>query len=428
MAELQDLPPGWACQVDPLSGKFYYINHYTKTTTWDDPRARQRHFQGTNKHLSNVSMEHIPLQHGSPDLRRNYVYPRYAPRMSPLTVKSPKVQDSTFTIPNDTDEAVAKISVMFPTVSETHIRLLLKKYMKSIFPEADETVILEILQNNDNKIQKTSDILQDMGFAKRTPSKLQCRRWKRRRTKRCKSRRRRRKSPVPRSKLRLLKRRSKDLQKKYKDVAEHLITIALESVNFDENRANQILKIMIQEDTETNNKKKEEEVQRSKDPTSIPSTSTANLPVSQSRQSLKSLLKEKPEKEKDKLFSRIIKEHDGSQSYPSKNLTSTMGPNPVNAKGTNEKLLLLALHVFCFLFLHDYIRGRTTSGGRAPKSELRKGPKGLAKGCNASLLSGRSYQPCGPNSELRKGPKFGLAKGSIFSQFKAVIVGDSCGE
>lgn len=49
------------------------------------------------------------------------------PRMSPLTLRSSKVQDSSLTALTDTDEAVAKVSAMFPTVSDTHIRLLLKK-------------------------------------------------------------------------------------------------------------------------------------------------------------------------------------------------------------------------------------------------------------------------------------------------------------
>lgn len=40
------------------------------------------------------------------------------------------------------------------------------------------------------------------------------------------------------------------LREKYKDVAEQLITIALESVDFNENRASQILDIMVEEDTE----------------------------------------------------------------------------------------------------------------------------------------------------------------------------------
>lgn len=41
-----------------------------------------------------------------------------------------------------------------------------------------------------------------------------------------------------------------DLQEKYKDVAEHLICIALESVDFDKDKASQILQNMLKEDSE----------------------------------------------------------------------------------------------------------------------------------------------------------------------------------
>lgn len=47
--------------------------------------------------------------------------------MSPLSVKGSRTQDSSLTVVQDTEESVAKISAMFPTVSDTHIRLLLKK-------------------------------------------------------------------------------------------------------------------------------------------------------------------------------------------------------------------------------------------------------------------------------------------------------------
>lgn len=39
--------------------------------------------------------------------------------------------------------------------------------MKSIFPHADETIILECLQNNENSIQKTSEKLGEMGYSKK---------------------------------------------------------------------------------------------------------------------------------------------------------------------------------------------------------------------------------------------------------------------
>lgn len=44
--------------------------------------------------------------------------------------------------------------------------------MKSIFPKAEETIILDILANNDNNIQKASDALKQMGFEKKDVVKI----------------------------------------------------------------------------------------------------------------------------------------------------------------------------------------------------------------------------------------------------------------
>lgn len=38
--------------------------------------------------------------------------------------------------------------------------------MKSIFPKAEETVILDVLGNNDNNVQKASEALKGMGYEK----------------------------------------------------------------------------------------------------------------------------------------------------------------------------------------------------------------------------------------------------------------------
>ncbi|KAJ8919882.1 hypothetical protein NQ315_006411 [Exocentrus adspersus] len=491
MASLQTLPPGWECKRDEHSGRHYYINHYTKSTTWEDPRLRHRPFHGTPKAVPN--QESIPLQ----DMK---------PRMSPLTVRSSKVQDSSLTTVSDTDEAASKIALMFPTVSDTHIKLLLKKYhnrealvigalkveknpittpgpfatpppqrnlnqhaplhmtpplgltansrggspiirpgsgtnstytgsprigdgfrssprphsspklklryMKSIFPQADETLILEVLQNQENNIQKATDALKEMGYSKKdtvkvAQQKMEAKKEEKRKEEEVKEA----KAPSPQMRIKSLEEKEnmkKELQAKYKDVAEHLISIALESVNFDENRANQILQIMIQEDTQAADKKKEEEPSVEPDSAVLPAPVVATIPVSQSRQSLKSLLKEKSDKEKS-TFTRVIEEQNSHTQ--SKNLLSTKGHDPSNAKGANEKLLL-----------EDYVKWH------GPNLSLRKGPQGLAKGPNAALLSGRSCKACGPNLELRKGPKMGLAKGSIFSQLKTAVVGEARGK
>lgn len=56
-----------------------------------------------------------------------------------------------------------------------------------------------------------------------------------------------------------------------------------------------------------------------------------------------------------------------------------------------------------------------------------KGPQGLAKGANQTLLTKTGYSPRGPNSSLRNGAACGLSKGSIFTQMKALIVGETRG-
>jgi E3 ubiquitin-protein ligase NEDD4 len=33
------LPPGWEIRIDPHSGRTYFLDHNTKTTSWNDPRV-----------------------------------------------------------------------------------------------------------------------------------------------------------------------------------------------------------------------------------------------------------------------------------------------------------------------------------------------------------------------------------------------------
>lgn len=41
------------------------------------------------------------------------------------------------------------------------------RYLKSIFPKAEETLILDILANEDNNVQKASEKLLSMGYSKK---------------------------------------------------------------------------------------------------------------------------------------------------------------------------------------------------------------------------------------------------------------------
>lgn len=42
------LPTGWECRRDQTSGRLYFLDRKTKTTTWDDPRPLP---QGWEKHV-----------------------------------------------------------------------------------------------------------------------------------------------------------------------------------------------------------------------------------------------------------------------------------------------------------------------------------------------------------------------------------------
>lgn len=67
----------------------------------------------------------------------------------------------------------------------------------------------------------------------------------------------------------------------------------------------------------------------------------------------------------------------------------------------------------------DYIKCQ------GPNPVLTKGPQGLSKGANSENILQQKYKAYGSNFKLRKGPNLGLAKGSIFAQFKRFVTGAS---
>ncbi|XP_031346407.1 uncharacterized protein LOC116173210 isoform X2 [Photinus pyralis] len=289
-----------------------------------------------------------------------------------------------------------------------HSPKLKLRYMKFIFPKAEETMILDILSGNDNNIQKASEILIEMGFEKRDNAKKQSVLSKPEPAKVQHAE----PDVVPAIKSVAEKKIIQStLEEKYNDIPGQVVTIALESVNFDEHRANQILEIMVKEE----NDKVVPEIQTESTEDTATDLLSGTIPISQSRQSLKSLLKSEKSDYSIKgssSFSRIIEERtdDMGGEYRSSNASLPTGANRRLAKGADQELLL-----------EDYVKWQGPS--------LYQGPtKGLAKGPNPYLRQARTYQACGPNAALRKGPKFGLAKGSIFSQIKGVVSGESRGK
>ncbi|GAB0092732.1 uncharacterized protein DMENIID0001_077630 [Sergentomyia squamirostris] len=618
MTELHDpnkLPPGWDEKYDPVSGLYFYINYITKTTTFDDPRIKHRQSvsTGTGTNYGN-STESIPMQplHGSPyHVYPANNYPAMQPafqgpasgvpshsaspllaaklqqmEMSPVTRPATPRTNAHFSRSNiaetsfsnsaaETEAAVAKINTMFPTVSDTHIRLLLKKYynreavvisalqvekhpittpgpystppptnrhfhntalgctaifqmtppltrdfsrtgspifrpgscasgsygsprfgegfrsspkphsspkmklryLKSIYPKAEETLLLDILANADNNVQKASEELTAMGYEKKdtTIPKVSMRKKDEAKNE-IKNRIDRATPPQLPPKIKTTEEKAKlktRLQSQYKDIPEKIILMALESVDYSEDRALAILNIVIQEDdknaklaentpvktekvpaevpsqasvpsrsSSTSSAKRQGEISNKINvaqeqecesvvdaptaPTSSSSTSTASpstkeassddvVAVEDSGTSLDVVKKRqaRPKAKNDHAKAvEIPEDPEVAKKSDFRSLTprtTITGPNTTLSKGPNDELLLV-----------DYV----TWNGANP--DLASGRKLVAKGSDPKNRCERSYVPKGANTELWKGPRPGLAKGSIYQQLtKGIPAGAS---
>ncbi|XP_064540489.1 uncharacterized protein LOC135429918 isoform X2 [Drosophila montana] len=134
------------------------------------------------------------------------------------------------------------------------------RYMKNIFPKADEMLLLDILANADNNVQFASEKLISLGYAKRDmqqphrpnnrPPHLD--------GDQLKSGNEHGVQHIPLRPKEYTAEQKTDLEalfkQRYPQIAERIILMALESVNYAEDRATQILQIVQDEDEQRNQK------------------------------------------------------------------------------------------------------------------------------------------------------------------------------
>ncbi|XP_055845637.1 uncharacterized protein LOC129911754 isoform X2 [Episyrphus balteatus] len=316
------------------------------------------------------------------------------------------------------------------------------RYMKNVFPKADETLLLDILANSDNNVQKASETLIAMGYVKRdvaAPPKLTLRNeGKSNNTEgeECNKIIPLRPKVYTEEEKNQMKIR---LQEKFKEIAERIISMALESVNYSEDRATQILQIVHDED-ECRAKKDADALQCALDEDScvdgiqdgsnnlqVPTVITTSISTSKlssektipvpitlppttptndvenvardHRKNSKVHVKKTSPKESSEDEQDILHKQE-FQSILGR--IATMGHNAEYNKGPDDNLLLA-----------DYV----TWNGANP--DISVGRKNIALGPDASIIKERSCSANGRNPDLCKGPKAGLAKGSIYSQLKS---------
>ncbi|XP_023163391.2 uncharacterized protein LOC111594360 isoform X4 [Drosophila hydei] len=424
----QKLPPGWDCKYDQTTGNCYYINYLTKAMQLEDPRAgRSSYKQLQNERCSTESIALQPLtqhsHHSSPfhvvhpsnnltavrafqeralhnlstspllsassrgQLELSSPLPLQRARLPSNMSRRSTIQETSF---SDTQAVVTKIQNMFPTADENHIRLLLKRYMKNIFPKADEMLLLDILANADNNVQFASEKLISLGYVKRDmqqphkpnnrPPQLESEQQD---------------QAVQHIPLRPKEYTAEQkaemeslLKQKYPHIAERIILMALESVNYAEDRATQILQIVQDED--------EQRSQKQTLSTSQPAAAEMKLKVDQ----VDALHRQR----------QLSSQLDNGQHLESGEFQSliermaTLGANAQLAKGADEHLLLA-----------DYV---TWNG---PNTTLCQ--KQTPQGPDAGLIGGeRGYKAVGRNAELCKGAKKELSKGSIYARSKGANI------
>merc|ERR1712179_503069 len=124
------------------------------------------------------------------------------------------------------------------------------RYLKSVFPTVEEYLLLDVLSNSDNNVQKAADKLVKMGYVKRdTPSAPRLHARKKEEERLAEKR-----TPLPKpppiksdiEKSDLRKKMREQYEKKY-DIPERILYMALESVLYDEEQATNLIQSMIED-------------------------------------------------------------------------------------------------------------------------------------------------------------------------------------
>ncbi|KAG7166015.1 uncharacterized protein LOC121870007 isoform X2 [Homarus americanus] len=148
----QGLPHGWEVKFDGRSGRYYFVDHINKQTSWEDPRlksappppphpdtlpAEMRAQQESQSlpHYQNVT--NAPLQGGSGS---KYGGTSTTDAGTGHGIPSVHQEAGLLEAVEHSQLAAAKISAMFPTVPESHIKDLMKKYHNR------EAVVISALQ------------------------------------------------------------------------------------------------------------------------------------------------------------------------------------------------------------------------------------------------------------------------------------------
>ncbi|XP_068141921.1 uncharacterized protein [Drosophila tropicalis] len=270
------------------------------------------------------------------------------------------------------------------------------RYMKNIFPKADEMLLLDVLANADNNVQFASEKLISLGYTKRDmqqPHKPNNRPPQLAGEDPNGTGEDKTVQHIPLRPKEYTEEEKANMQsllmEKYPQIAERIILMALESVNYAEDRAVQILQI-VQDEEEQRAASANQKMKKNLDLSSQALSGGDGLEQVDGQQAL--------DRHRDTSLNLNHSQNTESTEFQSIiERMASLGPNSQLTKGADENLLLA-----------DYV---TWNG---PNTTLCQ--KQSTVGSDPKLLGERGYKPTGRNTELCKGAKANLAKGSIYAR------------
>ncbi|XP_015262402.1 PREDICTED: BAG family molecular chaperone regulator 3 isoform X2 [Gekko japonicus] len=81
--EREPLPPGWEVKIDPQTGWPFFVDHNSRTTTWNDPRLQGDHLKESQSSANGPSRNSPNQSH---IIEGNMVYPKLRPGYIPIPV------------------------------------------------------------------------------------------------------------------------------------------------------------------------------------------------------------------------------------------------------------------------------------------------------------------------------------------------------
>ncbi|XP_048580497.1 vicilin-like seed storage protein At2g18540 isoform X2 [Nematostella vectensis] len=423
----QPLPPGWEARYDNNVGRYYFIHHATRTTTWKDPRLQQQ---------EQIAMNNFGQHTAAQPMNQ----PAAPVAQQPAAAQPSRQQETSFTTERQRSESLASLeSYGFdfdePKEKTESEKANLRSQMKIEFSSISDEVIAISLESADYNENDAREILRTLKreeeerMRREEIQRRQEEEERRERERQEQEERWQRKEQRQKEERERVEReaKKKELSAKFKRdygeaIDEAVITMTLESMNYEEDDVRRILEDLKVEQEEQKKrmareleeakkkaaakvakeksaKPKESKKPETKKPDTAPkatikATPKPSAPVASTSKTTPARGRAGPSKTR-----QPIKTKPKPPEFKSPLRTASTGVDPALAKGPNASLLI-----------PQWVQTKGPAGSN------RQGPnRALVQGPSSHQTRGREVLNKGPQPGLCHGPQHSLVQGSMYT-------------